>query len=525
MAVDSAPNAERTVNVVRRGVEAVKGQSVRVFSGIEIGKGENFPFREYTPGSDATPAFSLVISDQDNPQAPFLLRSPSIHHGRSSEVVTTTKPDNPLLLWANKEGILFGAVNIKGNNLLDPKVELDHHFVSGFRIFGLQADGTLAHVLKTSQMFSDLGIEAESIVRVIKPEELIIDGKRCNIEQFKQYLYDKAVKEAEDPPRKGIMDRRTSPAKEDLGKIKQYLDKADLYFTVRGLQVQERPKDLLEVQDKQSFEKMMGRVFKFINAREKMEAVREGRAPRILDAQNETDLMFYFEEYLPKRLAKNVAKMHNAGLAHGFLTSHNVSLAGSIYDVDSVSQVADSGAEIKQDFADFCRSMANVFFPQQTPGGERSSYLRSTLGPRAAQAFFRNFTKVYLETRNIDLKTNQNMERYKKETYEPSLIEFERLKSQPGQFKELLKILPSLGEINRSAIEDYVISPLRNRLKANVIFYQGSYSGFGGQELIIGKGISEGIEEAIKIFIKPENVQAIEEMNGKMLDIARSSAA
>src|SRR5439155_114 len=121
---------------------------------------------------------------------------------------------------------------------------------------------------------------------------------------------------------------------DQLPQVEAYLKNNEFFFTVRGLQVTERFRDLEEIQTQEQFRQIMGRVFTFINARERIEAQRQHRQQRLLSPDSDADLEYYFTDYLPKRAATNIAKMHKLDLTHGFLTSHNVSLAGSIYDLD-----------------------------------------------------------------------------------------------------------------------------------------------------------------------------------------------
>lgn len=104
----------------------------------------------------------------------------------------------------------------------------------------------------------------------------------------------------------------------------------------------------------------MVKIFTFINMRESIEAGREGRNPEYFDASNDEDIARYFGEYLPKRIALNLAKLHSLGITHRFLHNQNVSMAGGIYDLASLrgkglreSDEAITAEDIRKDFGEF----------------------------------------------------------------------------------------------------------------------------------------------------------------------------
>ncbi|TSC54277.1 MAG: hypothetical protein LiPW16_72 [Microgenomates group bacterium LiPW_16] len=384
----------------------VEGKIVGEIGEIQVDTEDDhsrFPFLRYFVDPHI-PRFSVVkipkdqIGEDDLNKNLFKLKRPTRLHGRSFEVVLTEK--SPGVIWSDENGILFGTVNIKGNNLDAPYVQADRFSPAGFRVVGLQDGDVLERIIAASRLLRKKGIETEKVEVVIKPHNLIIGSRKMGMGEFKKWLIAKAETDSYERSR---IERRTLP------KVEKYIENSDFYFTVRGMQVMERPHDLGMVRNENGFKEILVRVFAFINVREKIEAQKEGREVQLLNVEKEEDINYYFTDYLPQRLAVNIAKIHNAGLAHGFLNGHNVSLVGSIYDLDSINgePLGDEVitiAEMRQDLFDALGAMGTVVDRRLSPA-KFSYFVRSGLAKIFIPKFCKRFVETYLE--NVDVKLNR----------------------------------------------------------------------------------------------------------------------
>lgn len=392
----------------------VKGEPIRQVGDVSIAESEHFPFRDFPPTISVVRIPDGAEAQQDLAANLVDLVQTSAHHARSYEIPL---PKSQIgTIWLDRNGILFGAVNIKGNNLEDPRIERDDNSPSGFRVNGLLEETALERIVMVSELLSALGIDSEKIEAIIRPEELIVDGRRVTIEEFRTFLMDKTRSDSSAPKPFSLgwltgqaADKTVTT--EDLPDVDRFLKNLSLVFIIRSQQVPERPRDLEQAKTPEEFNRMMSRVFAFINTRDAFEAQSEGREPRVLSADNPTDVEFYFTDYLPKRLAVNIAKFHNAGLTHGFLTGHNVSLAGSIYDLDSVyGPILGDKLEPdqKEDIIKLIDELGSTFSIQRSDRvgskfGRQIPYFKEALAGKYMHRFFVSFVETYLGNREFDV--------------------------------------------------------------------------------------------------------------------------
>lgn len=353
--------------------------------------GSLFPFA--LTDKNGNPLFSLTpVAGTET--APLTLEKTSPEHARSRNVVmpalSATDAEGKAVekkieavLWGDEYGGLYGVINIKGNDLSRVKVTRSRSGSEGFRIDGLLKRNYVWRIVHASDVLRSLGVDTEVLEEVLTPHEFIVGGNSLAPEQLKEMLLEKVKAEIAENERTGNTEERagilgiggmvaaenTKPlTSEDLDAIQQYLEHAEFSMLIRGLQVNERFRDLGHALTQRDFEEMMRRVFAFTNARDTIEADRQHKShPARLDPHNEQDVIYYFNDALPKRLAGNIAKLHSAGIAHGFLSGHNGSLAGSIYDLDSLKGKKIFGEEVAvgdlgKDMTDFVIDVARYFY-------------------------------------------------------------------------------------------------------------------------------------------------------------------
>ncbi|MGE5041831.1 MAG: hypothetical protein ACM3IJ_02925 [Candidatus Levyibacteriota bacterium] len=373
----------------------LKGRIITSIHGHEITQDTSLPFRGFTENDPDHPVFSVAAHDPAATSG-MVLEQVSRHHGRALEVKYGEKP---IALWSDNEGFIYGSLNLKGNNFTDPHVEKDKHFQSGFKTIGLQEGIVIWDTIKASEAMRKAGVETEKTEAVVLLEEGIQNGEAVPMDKFKKGLLTRALSDSQ---RKDMspFGERSLPELSDIARLQTYVSQAEFYITQRALQVPERLRDLKEVKTKEGFEKLMRRVFAFVNAREKIEAKREGREPQVFNALNPEDINSYFGTFLPQRMAKNIGRMHVAGLTHHFLTDHNVSLAGSIYDLDSMTGEALGDKGIPTPKEDLNELIGNLIDVYGLSGNKvkSGSYFSNVIGPDVADQFFDAFIPSYLDT-------------------------------------------------------------------------------------------------------------------------------
>ncbi|MBI1975315.1 MAG: hypothetical protein HYS57_03070 [Parcubacteria group bacterium] len=379
----------------------------RVPGEILTQKAEEKDFFPFVKTIEGIPTFSVVAVPQTsdpNKRLDLHLDRPSWAHGRSFEVSEVKA------IWQDEFGTLFGTVNIKGNNLMEEvRVEPDQYSPYGYKIHGLFTDEVSGRVVRASKFLRSAGVETEKIEQVIKPHEVVVGGERLTIAALKARLL-------EDTQRfiavggkfgGGMFDDRRELTPDDLPRIREFLEKTDPLFLVRSLQVNERVIDLTSLKHERECRMLLGKVFRFINTREKIEAEKEGRAARHFNANGNKDIKSFITNFLPRRLARNLAKIHSLGLQHGFPTAHNASLAGGFYDLDSIQGRAlypedreITIADVQHNLARFAQNMSTLFTPTTLEKGIQVPWFKTEFGELHDQ-FFKAFYLEYFA--NFDI--------------------------------------------------------------------------------------------------------------------------
>ncbi len=297
-----------------------------------------------TPFKDGfIPDFSqIVTSRRKSNKTPQLIQVSPDHH-RSFEM---RYGEEGFIFWADEYGNMYGTIRLKGGNVSNPDVHVLDHAPSGFLIMGLQDSDSILRTVRASNLMRANGIDTEAVIRITEPAQLQYEGELVSREEYKRRLIEKVWNDDKRRPRKkkrgwtwipasGITPSRPA-TREDIPKLTKELNEMTFYFTTSALQVSERLLDLGHATSPENFEKMMGRVFTFVNARNKSQN-RNGHVYHEFDSKNPDDMARYFTSYLPEQIARNYSKLHNLGLVHTWPHLGNVSLAGGIYDVDSVA--------------------------------------------------------------------------------------------------------------------------------------------------------------------------------------------
>src|SRR3989344_3742442 len=281
--------------------------------------------RKHAAFAQATIGFTL---DEVPEKKPYLVQT-SDNHGRSSEI---RFDDSGLIIWEDEFKNIYGTTTIKGNNFQDPKALVEPHSPSGFIYWGLLDGDSILRQKRASELLRANKIDTEIILRVLEPCTFPLNNKQISVEELKAFMIKNAGKE-EVRDSSGWRELRF----DETPKLVRALNNTAFFMEVRGLQVAERVADLNDVETEEDFLAICQRVFQFVNLKEEVEAKKENRQPEHFDFKSEQDRFSYFSHYLPKQLGKNYGRFHNLKLLHTYPHTGNISLVGSIYDLDSVA--------------------------------------------------------------------------------------------------------------------------------------------------------------------------------------------
>lgn len=240
------------------------------------------------------------------------------------------------------KGNYYSAITTKGNEFSNIHAQVTS-LNQGFRVYGLQDGLDLQRVIRASQVMQANGIETEAVLRIRSLPSFFIkeDRKMKEVpeDELKTYLISKIRKEVEKTYSQEnisfIEDTYQATFEERLNEV---LKPMHFFVTDRAHQVAERLVDFTVPTDTKEYREMFQGIFDYVNQTNVLKQ-QDGKLaviPHIWDAEADEDIEAYLTNELPTRMAKNIGRMHKIGLAHGFLTFHNVSAVGSIVDLDSV---------------------------------------------------------------------------------------------------------------------------------------------------------------------------------------------
>lgn len=269
--------------------------------------------------------------DEPELDQPFVtLRRVSPYHGRSLELQFG---GDERVVWRDEFGTLFTTMNTKGNSFKDPKIILTRQPAPSprYATYGLQDTESILRVLQASRMLRSLGIPTEAICRVIDPKEIVYGDNVISQEELKtQLLAEVALRKKRE---RVVKDGFFMPSNEETERVAKYLQQTMFVETVRATQVSERLRDVAYSETKDEFLQMVGKAFDFLNFQNKLDGENDAD---VLDVNNPGHQRALFTQIIPERLGKAFAKLHNAGLSHGFPHAGNISIVGTLYDLDSI---------------------------------------------------------------------------------------------------------------------------------------------------------------------------------------------
>lgn len=229
--------------------------------------------------------------------------------------------------WTDEYDIPYGAMVTKGNVMYNLRVDKDPNEPSGFKVFGLDFGVySIPHRIKASETIRKLGLPTERYVRFKSIEQFAKDGRKMDIEEFKQALYEDAEK--------GIHSRYTA---EELKDIKKFLENTtDFIITHREVQTALRLSEVAQIEDSDQFNHEMREFEWWLNHHHEKDS--DFTAFKFISDEgkpNKSELKRYFVDWYPKMMARYLAKLHEAGISHGFAHKQNWELYPALVDLDS----------------------------------------------------------------------------------------------------------------------------------------------------------------------------------------------
>lgn len=349
------------------------------------------------PFKNDIPQFSCVGVDEVDVSGSNLRKISPIH-GRSYEFRVG---EETTLFWSDEYGNIFTKITTKGNNLTYPNVFRNENSPSGFLLYGMQESDSIVRVLKASDLLRAAGVETETIIRLIEPGEIPVAEEKVSLVEFKSRLIRKVW---DDNASEGDIDSISGDlrvTRDEIPALSIALSEMTLLITIRGLQTSERLADLRFAKGN-DIGVMLNNAFKYVNLNEKLHAVKDfSYTPQFFSTDSEEDVCRYLTEYLPRRMAINLAKMHSLGLVHVFPHSGNISTIGSFYDLDSVKGeplgMEDSPITDQDKFNDIHHALFSE------PGFPPTSEIIGRLIGYRVNLFNQNFIQQYIkETGNQD---------------------------------------------------------------------------------------------------------------------------
>lgn len=261
------------------------------------------------------------------------LKRPSMHHNRSfvlsvpsPEEKSTMKPVQ--VIFADPLGNWYAEVNAKGNVLTNPHgrvtvTDMNPH--GTIDAWGLYNKELLPRAIHASQVFREHGIDAEYIFLAEEMRQFLHPQKdeTTTLKHIRAFAKRKAVSYG--------LDQITPQAREAF-------DDIEFVSLLRGVKTSYRLNDIAYVMRTSSADDIRS-FFTHLISLQTFDAQRRIKRndadPDVHISLKPHELERYLTEILPKRIALNIARMHNAGIVHRFLHIGNVSLLGEIMDLDS----------------------------------------------------------------------------------------------------------------------------------------------------------------------------------------------
>lgn len=286
----------------------------------------------------------VAVTSDDDPQGKegdLIQLSPT--HGRSVE----DKRVKDVLLFEDKNHVLFGTRGYKGGEMEGIELEEDEYSPYGIKTIGLKDNVGLDNIARASETLREHDLPTEVVTKKAQLEEVLIDGQPVPIDEWKRKVITDIQREIDECSPEDNLKREQLVAWK--AQVSEYLEKTDFYLVERNLQVAERVADILHARDIGEVRAILGKVFRWLKQANTVSRSSGERwqynFDRDLDPENDEDIIYFVSQWLPRQMGRYLSELHSLGCIHGFASYHNWSLAGTLYDLDSLEWA--SGEELE----------------------------------------------------------------------------------------------------------------------------------------------------------------------------------
>ena len=261
-------------------------------------------------------------------------------HGRSADLTHDPNGHERMrIVFGDEFGNWYSALNVKGNNTHEPHARHTPSLHPQWDIRGHMSDKYRMRCERTSRLFRAHDIDTEWPVYMKRPAHHILPD--LQEPTTKAHLISYATTHLE-PDQRQPEGANAESAASVLGNFEPVV-------LVRALKMSERLWDVdsLSEADLRSSVLEAIRLHQFDLARRKAHNTYDQQqvGPEIKPTLSEEEQVYiYLNNVLPRRIGRNVGRMHKLGIYHHYLHAGNITLFGEIVDLDSPTGHAAMGS-------------------------------------------------------------------------------------------------------------------------------------------------------------------------------------
>ncbi|MDB5164619.1 MAG: hypothetical protein JWL89_245 [Candidatus Saccharibacteria bacterium] len=306
-------------------------------------------------------------------------------HGRSLEI----RADSVYV--EDQHGNRYSSLNIKGCDLSNPHFYKTLTAARDYIIYGLQESIVMERIVQASNILRAAEVGTEYICGLVMPTSFPLDTKATGLDtkrpvelpELLEHLAERFAGDQENHP-------DTSALEAKVEMIERFKD-CHYLITYRAMDTPFRFKELANSQNYAAFQD-----FSYDH---------NGTHKNSIGAFiKKHEMPNYVKRLFAPNLGKNVAKMHDAGLYHGFLVEGNITALGSIVDLDScrgeplgLDDKPITQLDMFKDVAECLRTISEVL------GKHSYDTSSSRINRQEAQKYIhwaaQNFLRFYVEER------------------------------------------------------------------------------------------------------------------------------
>ncbi len=349
------------------------------------------PFVEIGPRVSVSKVVAKIAAENDLPRLVVVA-------GSSGRTITDETSGKKVVYGGNLAGDIYGARDLKGSRQDSGVfVAFDKYGYLGLRVNGLKDNIGIRAIKKGSLYLRGLGLPTERPTALYTVEEIIRDGNRIDIEEWKKLALEEFARLVSNDP-DDPNHHRVHGLIEDA---KTYLDSTEFYIEERDLQVAERLRDIASCKSERDFRLVVEPILKWVNVATgaRNSGLISGTPPPEKFSFTDEDTERYFGKWLPEQMGIYLGRLHNSATSHGYAHGQNWSAVGTLYDLDSLVGLAvdslDNFSE-KQERSDVKMSLGSL---EELLSPDNGNYLSMEFGREILLAAKAHFIYGYLTER------------------------------------------------------------------------------------------------------------------------------